>query len=100
MKRPVDLKALAGAVLQRNSARNNRATTAENSAQQTRVNRPGFVARDIAELDRLIEEVGRHHGFTEQDLREAREIALSNVGEALACFRALADECTAASPRS
>lgn len=93
MKPSVDLKALADAVLRRNNARNSRATTTGNDAQQTGTGTPPFVAYEIQELDRLIELVGKRHGFTEHDLREAREIARANVAEALTCFRALAKEC-------
>lgn len=42
------------------------------------------------ELDDLIVRVAAFHGFTAEQITEAREVAVGDVGNALICFRALA----------
>ena len=46
----------------------------------------------ISELDRLIDLVAAHHGFTKADIDEAREHAHADIEDALTCFRALVRE--------
>lgn len=46
----------------------------------------------IAELDRLIDLVAAHHGFTQADIDEAQEHAHADIEDALTCFRALVRE--------
>ena len=46
----------------------------------------------ITELDRLINIVAKHHGFTETDVAHAFEIAHADAENALVCFRELSAE--------
>ena len=46
------------------------------------------------ELDALIRRVASFHGFSDEDLGEARAIAAADVANALTCFRALHAEIT------
>lgn len=58
----------------------------------TELQREASQHKTIAELDRLIIIVAKHHAFTDADIIEAREIAHADVDNALVCFRALAAE--------
>lgn len=46
----------------------------------------------LAELRRLVQEVAKHHGFTDQETEEAMQNALRDWESALTCFRALRRE--------
>ena len=91
------LRALSGAVLARNRPCNSHATTVEKACNNTPLLRPSFVASNLdrpttgnAELDGLIDIVGRHYDTPEDEYQLIRETAAGAIQGALLSFRAMA----------
>ena len=90
----MNLKALAVAVLERNNERNNRATDHENPRNTGVQQGAGLFATvtKTQELTSLVRACGIAYAFTEDEHKEALQIALADPDHALTCFRAIAAE--------